>query len=214
MPRGKRGLYIALGSALTLVIIVLTAMKLPVFQGASSDSKSGVTAPAKVTPPPASATSNSPATDTTTTPAGGAAQPDTAAATSSAPASSNSAESAAEAKKARAAAAAKKEEEAKAAAAAQAAAEEAAKLFDEQENRFVHMSARAAAMKTSYETLKNQQAASGYSPDSTLTKALSTVDQFLGRAEAALSVHDGATAKKYMDMAEPQVTILERRFGR
>jgi hypothetical protein len=192
---------------------VLTAMKLPVFQGASSDAKPAVNAPAKVTPPPAGATSNSPATDT---PAGGTAQPD-ATGGSSAPAGGSAADSAAEAKRARAAAAAKKEEDAKAAAAAaaaQAAAEEAAKLFDEQENRFVHMSARAAAMKTSYDTLKNQQAASGYSPDSSLTKAVSTAEQFLGRAEAALSVHDGATAKKYMDMAEPQIAILERRFGR
>ncbi|HTQ85023.1 MAG TPA: hypothetical protein VMI93_02330, partial [Candidatus Solibacter sp.] len=80
--------------------------------------------------------------------------------------------------------------------------------------RFVHMSARAAAMKTSYETLRNQQAASGYSPNQDLTMAVSTMEQFLGRAEAALAAHDGATAQKYMDKAEPQIAILERKFGR
>ncbi|HXZ18484.1 MAG TPA: hypothetical protein VEG63_00960, partial [Candidatus Acidoferrales bacterium] len=116
--------------------------------------------------------------------------------------------------KARAAAAKKEQDEAAAKAAAEAQAKAEAKLYDEQENRFDHMSARAAAMKTSYDTLKNQQAAAGYSPNQDLTMAVAAMGQFMARAEAALAAHDGASAQKYMDKAEPQIEILERKFGR
>jgi serine/threonine-protein kinase len=209
--RSYRAFYIALGSALTVLLIVLTAMKLPAFRGNSSDSKPAANAPAPAPAQPTPAPPAASATPTDTAPAAGSAP---AAADSPAP---SAAESAAAARKAREAAAAKKEQEAAAAAAAaaaQAAAEEAAKLFDEQENRYVHMSARATAMKTSYETLRHQQESAGYSPDQTLTKAVSTMEQYLSRADAALAAHDGASAKKFMDMAEPQILILERRFGR
>ncbi|HMD31648.1 MAG TPA: hypothetical protein VKG84_07045, partial [Candidatus Acidoferrales bacterium] len=207
----KRAFYIGLGSALTILLIVLTAMKLPgVFKG-SPDSTTPAPAPTKPQPTPAP----TPSPDVTPNPApGGAVTPDNPPPSSPA---ADPAAAAAAAKKAREAAEAKKQQDAAAAAAAaaaQAAAEEAAKLYDEQENRFIHMSGRAAAMKTSFETLRNQQAAAGYSPSAEFTKAVSTMDQFLGRAEAALSNHDGATAKKYMDMAEPQIEILERKFGR
>jgi len=202
VPRSSRALYIALGSVLTIALIVLTAMKIP---GLLGPSKPAATAPAA---PPAN---TAPAQPAATTP------PDNSAATAPAPADTSAVPSAEEKeKRARAAAEKKAQDEAaaKAAAEAQAKAEAEAKLFDEQENRFVHMSARAAAMKTSYDTLKNQQAASGFSPNQDLTMAVSTMEQFLSRAEAALAVHDGATAQKYMDKAEPQIAILERKFGR
>jgi eukaryotic-like serine/threonine-protein kinase len=207
VPSSKRALYIGLGSALTILLIVLTAMKLPAFNKSGTDTQP---APAVVTPAPQPNPAPTPAPTTSATPVPDSAPP------SAAPAADPAAAAAA-AKKAREAAAAKKaQDDANAAAAAEAAraAEEAAKLYDEQENRFVHMSSRAAAMKTSFETLRNQQAAAGYSPSGEFTKAVSSMDQFLGRAEAALSNHDGATAKKYMDMAEPQIEILERKFGR
>jgi len=205
MPRSSRALWLALGSVLTIALIVLTAMKIPSLMGTSGSK------PADVTPAPA--TTATPVTSPTP-----GAPPDTAATTTSATPAATSAAESAEAKEARARAAAEKKAQdaaaAQAAAEAQAKAEAEAKLFDEQENRFVHMSARAAAMKTSYETLRNQQAASGFSPNQDLTMAVSTMDQFLSRAEAALAVHDGATAQKYMDKAEPQIAILERKFGR
>ena len=209
MPRSSRALWLGLGSAMTILLIVLLAMKLPAFQS----SKSAVTP----TNPPAQPAATAPSQPAATTPTDNSAPPPAA----TTPAENNPAESAAEkARKARAAEE-KKEQDAAAAKAqsealakAQAEAEAAAKLFDEQENRFIHMSARAAAMKTSYETLKNQQAAAGYSPNQDLTIAVATMDQFMSRADAALSSHDGATAKKYMDMAEPQIEKLERKFGR
>ncbi len=203
VPRSSRALYIALGSVLTIAFLVLTAMKIPGLLGTSSSKPAATNpAPAAATTPPA--TSATPATSTT---------PTDASATSATPAGESPEEKAAKAR----AAAEKKEQDAaaaKAAAEAQAKAEEEAKLYDEQENRFIHMSSRAAAVKSSYETLKNQQAASGFAPNQQLTAAAASMDQFLSRAEAALAVHDGATAKKYMDQAEPQIEILERKFGR
>jgi eukaryotic-like serine/threonine-protein kinase len=205
VSRSNRALYTGLGVALGIILVVLTAMKLPAFNKGASDAKPAppATNPA---PAPAPVTSATPTPDTTTPPAAPAPSP---AADPAAAAAAKKARDEAGAKKAQADAAA-----AAAAAEAARAAEEAAKLYDEQENRFIHMSSRAAAMKTSYETLRNQQAAAGYSPNASFTQAVSSMDQFLSRAEQALSVHDGATAKKYMDQAEPQIEILERKFGR
>jgi len=207
VPRSSRALYIALGSVLTIALIVLTAMKIP---GLLGPSKPAATTPATPAAPPSAA---QPATAAPADNSGGAATTPAAAP----PPGTSAAESPAEKeKRARATAEKKAQDEAaaKAAAEAQAKAEAEAKLFDEQENRFIHMSARAAAMKTSYETLRNQQAASGFSPNQDLTMAVTTMEQFLSRAEAALAVHDGATAQRYMDKAEPQIEILERKFGR
>jgi serine/threonine-protein kinase len=209
MPRSSRALWLGLGSAMTILLIVLLAMKLPAFQSSK---------PAAVPPsnPPAQPAATTPAPVPTDNSAGGATTP-----VPTPPTNTNAADSAAEKAKAARAAAEKKEQDAAAAKAqaeslakAQAEAEAAAKLYDEQENRFIHMSARAAAMKTSFDTLKNQQAAAGYSPNQDLTIAVATMEQFMSRADAALSSHDGATAKKYLDMAEPQIEKLERKFGR
>ena len=191
---------------MTILLIVLLAMKLPAFQSSkpAATPPNPPTQPAPATPAPAP-TDNS---------AGSATTPAPPADTSSAESAAEKARKAraAEEKKAQDAAAAKAQQEALAK--AQAEAEAAAKLYDEQENRFIHMQSRAAAMKTSYETLKNQQAAAGYSPNQDLTIAVATMEQFMSRADAALSSHDGATAKKYLDMAEPQIEKLERKFGR
>ena len=65
-----------------------------------------------------------------------------------------------------------------------------------------------------FEALRRQQNAAGYGPDSSLSTADRLMQSFLGRAEAALAAGDAASAKKFMDQAEPQIEILERRFGR
>jgi serine/threonine-protein kinase len=204
MPSSKRAFYIGLGSALTLVFLVLTAMKLPMFRGNTPDSK-----PAPVASPAAPA----PAIPTPVTPPPATLAPDTPAANRApaAPAApvaktKPSGPSAAEQKAAAEAAAAQ--------AAAQAAAEEAARLLDEQEKRFVGMSARAGAMKDSFNQLTQQQAAAGYGPSSAISTPFHTMEQYMSRAEAALAAGDGAAAKKYMDLAEPNIAALEKKFGR
>ena len=206
VPRSSRAFYLGLGAALAVIFIVLAAMKLPVFN--SSSSKPVVEAPAN--PQPAQAPPTQPAQPAAS------ATPDAGTAASATPSGPSPAEIAAEKERRAREAAAKKQQDAEAAQAAaeaQAKAEAEAKLFDEQEQRFIHMSARAEAMKTSFETLRNQQAASGFSPSRDLSMAYSTMQQYMSRADAALSVHDGATAKKNMDLAEGQISILERKFG-
>ncbi|HUJ41506.1 MAG TPA: serine/threonine-protein kinase, partial [Candidatus Acidoferrales bacterium] len=206
VPRSSRAFYLGLGAALAVVFIVLAAMKLPVFNSSSSK-------PAATTP-----SSSQPAQPPPTQPVQPAASatPDAGAATASVPVNPPAESPEEKARRAHEAAVKKQQEEeaARAAAEAQAKAEAEAKLFDEQDQRFIHMSARAEAVKTSFETLRNQQAASGFAPNQGLSAAYSSMQQFMSRADAALSVHDGATAKKYMDMAEPQIEILERKFGR
>jgi len=211
MPSSKRAFYIGLGAALAVVFLVLTAMKLPMFRGNQTDTK-----PAATAPPPAQAPQGAASSAPTSPPAAAQAEAPQGAA-SSAPTSPAAAPEAkpaakpvglsAEEKKA-------KEEAAAAAAAAKAAAEEAARLLEEQEHRYVNMAARAGAMKDSFETLRQQQQAAGYAPSSALSVPYNTMQQYMGRAEAALQAGDGAAAKKYMDMAEPQIRILEQKFGR
>jgi hypothetical protein len=218
--RSHRTFYIGLGAALTLLVLVLTAIKLPMFRGTAADTKPPVKAqPAgstttdtkpPVTTPPADSTTpagDSSAGTTVTPPADTASQPDAAGGAAKAtPAKKNGA--AAKRKSADAAAQAQEAAEAK------AAAEEAARLLEEQENRHTHMVARAGAIKDSFEALRRQQNAAGYGPDSSLSTADRLMQSFLSRAEAALAAGDGASAKKFMDQAEPQIAILERRFGR
>jgi serine/threonine-protein kinase len=226
MSRGHRALYIGLGSALTLALVVLTAMRLPMFRGTAPATKPPVTAPSagSTTPPgglsvggtvtpPAGAPSQQDA-------AGGAvlgasSQPDAAGgAAEGAPAPASKKSSGAGAKRESAQAAKQVQEAAAAAAAAKAAAEEAARLLEEQENRYTHMSARAGAMGDTFETLRRQQNAAGYGPDSSLSTAYHSMQSLLSRADAALAAGDAAAAKKFMDQAETQIEVLERRFGR
>jgi len=197
MPSSKRAFYIGLGSALTLVFLVLTAMKLPMFRGNPPETKPAPVAPAPVAPAPVSPAPATPPADTP--PASPAAIP------AAKPAAKQVDTSAAD-KKAQ-------EEAAAAAAAAKAAAEEAARLLEEQEKRYVGMAARASTMKDSFDRLSQQQAATGFAPSSAISTPFHTMEQYMTRAEAALQAGDGVAAKKYMDMAEPNIEALEKKFG-
>jgi serine/threonine-protein kinase len=226
VPRSYRAFYIAVGSALTILLILFTAMKLPMLHSSESVSKSAPAATPGSPAPPAggAAAPGQPAAGAQPIPGSVVAQPpapNTLVPSASSPDASsggaiarrnpavqqqNSAQSAA------AAEAARKEEEARKA--AEAAAAENARLLEEQENRFAHMTARANSIKDSFENLRRQQAAAGYSPDSSISTAVHTMEGFLSRADAALSNRDGTAARKFMDQAETQLQILERRFGR
>jgi serine/threonine-protein kinase len=103
-----------------------------------------------------------------------------------------------------------------AAQATQAAQEEAAaaKELEELEDRMTPLAGRANAMKDSVEHLRQRQARAGYSLRADISASLSSMDQYMGKADAALNSRDPKAAKKYMDLAEREIEKLEKFFGR
>ena len=100
--------------------------------------------------------------------------------------------------------------------AAQAAAENAAaaKELEELEDRMTPLEGRASAVKDSVEHLRQQQERAGYSLRQDISASLSSMEQYMGRAEAALNSRNPDAAKKYMDLAEREIEKLEQFFGR
>ncbi len=100
--------------------------------------------------------------------------------------------------------------------ATQAAAERAAaaKALEELEDRMTPLAGRANAVKDSVEHLRQQQERAGYSLRHDISASFSSMDEYMGRAEAALNSRNPEAAKKYMDLAEQEVEKLEKFFGR
>jgi serine/threonine-protein kinase len=98
----------------------------------------------------------------------------------------------------------------------QAPAENAAagKQLEELDDRMTPLAARAGAVKDSVEHLRQQQERAGYSIRQDISAALSSMDQYMGKADAALNSRNPEAAKKYMDLAEREIEKLEKFFGR
>jgi hypothetical protein len=103
-----------------------------------------------------------------------------------------------------------------AAQATQAGAEEAAaaKELEELEDRMTPLGGRASAVKDSVENLRQRQQRAGYSLRHDISASLSSMEEYMGKAEAALNSRNPQAAKKYMDLAEREIEKLEKFFGR
>jgi serine/threonine-protein kinase len=100
--------------------------------------------------------------------------------------------------------------------ATQAAAEDAsaAKELEELEDRMTPLAGRANAVKDSVEHLRQQQERDGFSLRHDISASLSSMEQYMGKADAALNSRNPEAAKKYMDLAEREIEKLEKFFGR
>ena len=76
------------------------------------------------------------------------------------------------------------------------------------------MSVRVATVRTSFQNLQKQQAASGLSPRSDMVAADQRLDYQLQQAEASLGQGDSANAKKRLDAAERDLEKLEGFLGK
>jgi serine/threonine-protein kinase len=103
-----------------------------------------------------------------------------------------------------------------AAQATQAPAENAAaaKELEELEDRMTPLEGRASAVKDSVDHLRQQQERAGFSLRHDISASLSSMEQYMGKAEAALNSRNPEAAKKYMDLAEREIEKLEKFFGR
>jgi predicted nucleic acid-binding Zn-ribbon protein len=90
----------------------------------------------------------------------------------------------------------------------------AAKELEELDDRMTPLEGRASALKDSVEHLRQQQESAGYSLRHDISASESSMEMYMGKAEAALNSRNPQAAKKYMDLAEREIENLEKFFGR
>jgi eukaryotic-like serine/threonine-protein kinase len=96
---------------------------------------------------------------------------------------------------------------------AEAKAEEAA-LAKENEQRYDDIDSRSAAVSQSLDTLQKQQAAAGYGLRGDIVSAQQRMKTDLSKAQSAMQKQDTKNAKKYLDMAEAELSTIEKFLGK
>jgi eukaryotic-like serine/threonine-protein kinase len=97
-------------------------------------------------------------------------------------------------------------------AAAQAKAEEAAQA-EENEHRYDDIDSRSSAVSQSLDNMQRQQAAAGYGLRGDIVSAQQRMRTDIAKAQSAMQKQDTKNAKKYLDMAEAELQILEKFLG-
>jgi serine/threonine-protein kinase len=96
---------------------------------------------------------------------------------------------------------------------AQAKAEAAAQA-DEVEKLYDDIDGRSTAVSQSLDNLQKQQAASGYGLRGDIVAAQQRMRTDISKAQAAMQKQDTKSAKKYLDMAEAELSTLEKFLGK
>ncbi len=84
--------------------------------------------------------------------------------------------------------------------------EELAKLDDEADK----LNIRASSATQSIDTLRQQQIASGYNLRADISSSEQRLQAYLAKGNAALKAQDAANARKYFDMADAELSKLEK----
>lgn len=87
--------------------------------------------------------------------------------------------------------------------------EELAKLEDDADK----LNVRAATASHSVDTLRQQQAASGYDLRADIAAAQERMQLYLAKGNAALKAKDAVGAQKYFDLADAEISKVERFLG-
>jgi serine/threonine-protein kinase len=87
--------------------------------------------------------------------------------------------------------------------------EEIAKMEDEADR----LNIRAATASHSVDTLRQQQQAEGYNLRSDIASAAERMQMYLAKGDAALKVKDMANAQKYFDLADVEISKVEKFLG-
>ena len=95
---------------------------------------------------------------------------------------------------------------------AQAAAASAAAL-EQAERQEDQLTSRAASVSQSLENLKQQQSGQGYGLRGDVVSAEQRMQSYLSKAQAALQRQDAANAQKYFELADREITFLEKFLG-
>lgn len=224
--KSHRGLYIALGSVLTILVLILAATQIPKYRKTSADTP----APAAEAAPPIAA--EMPAQPAPVAPVEQPAPPPPSE-PAPAPEPAKPREAAFAVKPVAPKVVVREEPRpetppapvqpaaqpsaapAPAPAPPQAAAESKnAALLEETREQFVLLATRANATRGSIENLRRQQAAMGVGLRADVASGLQRMEFYLDECEAALKKGDAAAAKKNLDSAERETSKLETFLGR
>jgi eukaryotic-like serine/threonine-protein kinase len=200
-PSSSRGVYMALGGFLVVVILIAAGFYLPriikthASPGSAAQQPAAPAAAVAPVDPPAPAANAVTAT---------AAPPATTAIVPPAAAAPTVRQEDPAVAKARMEAEQKERDE---------AAQKAAEL-KEAEVQADQLQARAAAITQGLDTLRRAQNAQGYGLRGDIAAAEQMMQVDLSRGQAALQAKDGAQAKEYLDKADAQASIIEKFQGR
>jgi serine/threonine-protein kinase len=223
--RSHRGLYIALGSLATIAVIIAAATQVPKFRRTAAESAPAavVSTPAQappVEPPPAATPSPAPAPAET--------QPASQPPVSAAPATKAAAPAVRRAPAAAAVPAPapaqqpveqpvspppappQQAPQTPAASAADAAKAEQLEKIREQGSL---LNIRAGTVKSSLDALRKAQARSGLGLRADMAASAQRMEYLLNESEAALQRGDAAAAQRNLDLAEKEVSKLEKFLG-
>jgi len=236
-PGRHRGLYMALGAALAIGLLVLAATQLPRWlRTSATDSRTTVTPaqPEQLPPTPAQAGQAQPEASTGSPLPAAGAETAPAAPAGRAPAEATAGPAARPAgamtgrgltPSSPVAAPDSKQ------AATQPPVQEAApvratpvtpaeppaaseRVIQQLHDRMVKLASRAGAVRGSLENLQRQQAAMGLGLRGDVSASWKRMEYYLDQAEAALSKGDAAAARRHLDAAEREVDQLETFLGR
>jgi serine/threonine protein kinase len=87
--------------------------------------------------------------------------------------------------------------------------EEIAKMEDEADR----LNIRAATASRSVDTLRQQQQASGYNLRGDIASATERMQMYIAKGDAALKTRDMANAQKYYDLADAEISKVEKFLG-
>ncbi|HTZ94789.1 MAG TPA: protein kinase [Terriglobales bacterium] len=218
-PPGRRGLYMALGALLVLVVLIAAGLYIPrrsktrasdqvapMQQEQSAQPMQSGNPTTVATPATTTATPNS-ASDSTAVPAQTTPEPT--------PSPRNQVEKKSGAKKVAAIPSATQQQAQPEAqtGGTPAQSNDAAEL-EELEQTVDQLTSRAAAVNSSLDNLRRQQAAQGFGLRGDISSTEEMMKTHLARAQAALQNQDAKNAKKYADMASSEVEKLEQFLGR
>lgn len=204
---GHRGLYVTLGALIVLVVLVAAGFSAPRWFKARANSEASrpdVSAPpapegAKSEQAPSAPSVEPPA------PAQAIATPATATPAAAMPARKTGG-------------VAKRPSQAEApqqpAGDPQQAAQPDTAQLDELDRQLDQLSSRETAISASLDALSREQNAQGMHLRGDMVEAQARMRAYIGKAQAAIQAQDAKSARKYLDLAEPEVERLEKFLGR
>jgi serine/threonine protein kinase len=200
-PASSRGLWLALGAILGIAVLAAAGIYVPRYMRTNADpraDKSKSNSSQQQTDPSPAATPANPAppdsatpapSDTSTTPASIQPAP---AATKSHPAIAKTQDNAAPPP-----------------GPPQPSPEELARLADEGDK----LNVRASSASQSLDTLRHQQMAAGYNLRADMASAQERMKMYISKGDAALKSNDTTNAEKYYDLAEQEISKVEKFLG-
>ncbi|MGI9102609.1 MAG: protein kinase domain-containing protein [Terriglobales bacterium] len=206
-PASHRGLYMGIGAALVLVVVVAAAFYMPKTRGTSAATENTVQRQQQspTTPPIA------PAAQTSPTQAPAAQTPPAETTPAAVPAQTPQLPAG---RKQRLLANSSRAQTPPANQAAAAPPGPSAAELDQAEREVDQLTGRAGAVNSSLETLKRQQAASGYGLRGDMAERQASMKLNISKAQEAIGRNDLARAKRYAALAAADIEALERFLGR